>query len=66
MAVSHSTLSTKYSALKPTPSKGWVIFEVMRAADSKSREAGKGWLAHGVQLTYKDMRLEEMHPKKKA
>ena len=60
----HRTLFAKNSALKLAPSKRRVISEAMRVAGSKSLEAGRGWPAHGVQLTYKDMRLEERHLKR--
>ena len=38
----------------------------MMAVASKSREVGRGWPAHGVQLTYNDTRLEEKYPKGNA
>jgi len=55
----HCTLSVKYRAFKPAPSRGQVIFEVMRAVGSKSPVAGKGWPTHRAQFTYKGTRLGE-------
>ena len=62
----HRTLSARYSALKPTHSKGQVIFKAIKVAGSKSREARRGRSAYGVQLTYDDTRLEEEYSKGNA
>jgi len=59
----HLTLSDKYRALKPTPSRGQVIFEAMRVGGSESRAARRGWPAHEAQFTYKGTRLGKEYPK---
>ena len=59
----HLTFSAKYRALKPTPSRGQVISEAMRAASSKSRVVGRGWPAHKAHFTYNGTRLEEEYSK---
>ena len=62
----HRTIFAKYRALKPAPSRGRGISEVMKATSSKFREVGRGWPAHRGQLTYNDIRLEKEYSKGNA
>ena len=57
-------LFAKYSALKPAPLRGRVIFKAIKVVGSNSRVVVRGGPTHGAQFTYNGTKLEEEYSKK--